>query len=397
MKNKITVIVVDDSAVVRGLITKTLQKNPHIEVVTTAFNGEVGVTYYNKYKPDVVIMDVEMPVMDGITALEKIMADDPTAKVFICSTLSTKNAEITMQALELGAIDCIAKPSASSDLDASTFQTDIIQRILSIGGYRGQNLINAMEETLDLNISNSLPGKIGETGSGNKNDGVSYAPKPKEPLIKDTSKTPLPQMNEVVTLRPIPDKKPYYKILAIGSSTGGPKALFRVLSDIGSTNLPIVITQHMPPTFTTMLAKHIEDNTNFVAREGAEDMLVEPGKVYIAPGGKHMIFEKDSSGLRIKLDDGPAESFCKPSVDVMFRNLVQIYNGNILAVMLTGMGNDGARSSQLLIDHGGVLIAQDEATSVVWGMPGAVAKAGLCHAVLPLDKIGAKVKQLLQG
>lgn len=307
-----------------------------------------------------------------------------------------------MHALELGAADCVAKPTASQEMDASAFQTGLIQRVLSFAGYMGNDLIEAMQETaIDLNpriksneVVTTRPREKPDQTDDKKQ--THTQPKSTAPSVAIKEQTAaLPVMNEKIVLRPMPETKPRYKVIAIGSSTGGPQALFKVLNDLKEASLPIVITQHMPPTFTSMLAQHINRNTPFHAQEAEDGMILENGQIYVAPGGKHMAFEKDKMQIKITLNDGPAENFCKPAVDVMFRSLVKLFGGNILGVILTGMGYDGARSSQLLVDHGGVLIAQDEATSVVWGMPGAVAKAGLCHAVLPVEKIGNKMNAFL--
>ena len=188
------------------------------------------------------------------------------------------------------------------------------------------------------------------------------------------------------------------KVIAVGSSTGGPQALFEVIKSFKDFDIPIVITQHMPATFTKILSEHIQQQTGVPSHEGEEDMLIENGNVYVAPGGFHMhLVKKEDNTVRIHLDDGPAENFCKPSVDPMFRTAIDIYGNKTLGVILTGMGNDGLGGGKVLTEQGGRLIAQDEETSVVWGMPGAVAQAGLCSEVLPLDQIGPWVKKAVLG
>ena len=188
------------------------------------------------------------------------------------------------------------------------------------------------------------------------------------------------------------------EIIIIGSSTGGPKALFKLIEDFKGFDVPIVITQHMPPTFTKILADHIEKNTGIPTHEGEEGMIIEAGHIYIAPGGLHMKFRKGYSGkVMIKLDDSPPVNFCKPSVDPMFNSAIEIFGKKAFGIILTGMGNDGLKGSQNLVEKGGRLIAQDEETSVVWGMPGAVANAGLCSEILPIDKIGPRIRKTVMG
>ena len=187
-----------------------------------------------------------------------------------------------------------------------------------------------------------------------------------------------------------------FDILAIGSSTGGPQALFKVLTSIhGTVRQPIVITQHMPATFTTILAEHISRISGYPAAEGIDGEVIESGRVYVAPGDFHMMIEGSvGSGRKLRLDKSPPENFCRPSVDPMLRSVVRAYGRRVLCVILTGMGQDGLIGSRAVVDAGGTVIAQDEASSVVWGMPGAVAQAGLCSAILPLDQIGSQINKL---
>ena len=205
------------------------------------------------------------------------------------------------------------------------------------------------------------------------------------------SATALHRHKDPLAYRPPPS------IVAIGSSTGGPQALFNVLKHVRGFPIPIVVTQHMPPMFTKILAEHIAQQSGVPTHEGADGMPVENGKIYIAPGGFHMTIVKESGKPVIRLDTGPAENFCKPSVDPMFRSIIEIFGPKILGVILTGMGSDGLNGGKRLVEKNGQLIAQDEATSVVWGMPGAVAKAGICAEILPLDKIGPWIRKTVLG
>jgi len=348
---QITVMLVDDSSVIRAAISRILEKNPHIKIVGSVSDGQMGVTMAASRQPDVIILDVEMPVMDGLTALPEILKKSPKTKVVMCSSLTAKGAETTMKAMKLGAVECLVKPSSAQDVGPSSpFETLLINLVLSLGG-------------------KEIPSAAPSSAVIAKKEAGKFSLSSKPPAYKG---------------------KP--QILAVGSSTGGPQALFQALKDIGPLNIPIVITQHMPATFTTILAKHISEQTGQTAIEGADGMTVEAGKIYIAPGGKHMLFEKRGTNLAVKLDNGPAENFCKPAVDPMLRSLIDIYGERILCMILTGMGQDGLLGARALVEKNGRVVAQDEETSVVWGMPGAVAMDGLCSAVLPLNKIGAWVK-----
>lgn len=344
---KISVVLVDDSSVIRGVLSRILEADQTIEVVGSVSNGQMGVTMAASKKPNVVILDVEMPVMDGLTALPEILKASPETKVIMCSSLTAQGADTTMKAMALGAVECLVKPSSTQETGPnSPFQRDLINLIKGLG--------------LKPKVSAPVPASV-------------------------------PDGPAVATSTSIYNGKP--DILAIGSSTGGPQALFAALKAMGPIDIPVVITQHMPATFTKILAEHICQQTGLTAIEADEGMIVEPGKVYVAQGGKHMLFERDGINLKIKLDDGPMENFCKPAVDPMLRSLIDLYGNRVLFTILTGMGHDGFKGAQLLTEKGGRVIAQDEATSVVWGMPGAVAQAGIASEVLPLDQIGSWLKR----
>lgn len=348
----IKAFIIDDSAVIRSVITRTLNNQDDIKVVGSAINGQEGVDKIKKFDPDVVILDIEMPVMDGITALPLILKEKPGVKVLICSTLSARGADISIRALTLGATECILKPGGASIVSAKDFQEDLVRTIRNVSR---KTRLSHKEKT--------------------------------------TSSTPASKNYTLHHKRPI--LRP--KILAIGSSTGGPKALIDILKDIKNPSLPIVITQHMPKTFTALLAKHITSNCDLPCSEGQEGEAIRPGQVYVAPGGYHMTFVKDGDDTKISLNEGPLENFCRPSVDPMLRSLINIYNNRILFTMLTGMGHDGLHSCKELVQKGGEVIAQDEETSIVWGMPGAVAMEGICTEVLPQDKIAnAITKRMME-
>jgi two-component system chemotaxis response regulator CheB len=338
---------VEDSTVIRSIISRIFEQESDIEIVGQAINGKLGVDQYKALKPDLVLMDIEMPVMNGIDALQEIMNFDPKAKVIMCSTLTVQNAEISIKALKIGAVDTIAKPSNSSEAGQSdAFKQQLIRLVRAFGKIRESQ-------------------KAKDSGAG-----------------------------KAIQLRSAPPLHWKPKVIAVGSSTGGPQALFAFMKGLATIHLPVVITQHMPPTFTTLLAQHISHQAGFECREGANGVALEAGKAILAPGGKHMLFKRHESGqVVVDLNDGPQENFCKPAVDPMFRSLMDHFGGNILSVILTGMGHDGQKGVELINARGGYCVAQDKATSVVWGMPGAVAENGLCSAVLPLSEIAPWVKQ----
>jgi two-component system chemotaxis response regulator CheB len=368
--NQIRVMLVDDSAVVRGFISRILESESGIQVIASVSNGEMGVLSAKRHNPDVVILDIEMPVMDGITALPKILEASPGVKVIMCSTLTVRNAEITMKALQLGATECIAKPSNSGEIHtAEGFRQEIVRIIKTFGKRPGADI------------------------AANKTTATSSSPLLSTNSFVGGKNTALKQKT-AFELRPnLPGSLFRPQVLAIGSSTGGPQALFKLIANFKDLNVPIILTQHMPPTFTQILAQHITQQTGVEALEGANGMPVLPGKVYVAPGGKHMTFARKDLGVEIVINDGPPENFCKPSVDPMLRSAIDMWGGKILTMMLTGMGSDGTPGCRKLVEVGGRVVAQDQETSVVWGMPGSVAINGLCTAVLPLADIGPWVRQ----
>ncbi len=352
----IRVMLVDDSAVIRGLIARTLEADDGIEIVSSMSNGQMAVNNIKKVAPDVVVLDIEMPIMDGMTALPLLLQEKPDAKILICSTLSKKGATTSMRALALGATECLVKPTSTGEISGTgAFQDDLLRLVKGLG--RGRRKQPASIKQKDISLpTTSLDSKKFSL----RNDSHAYRGKP--------------------------------ALIAIGSSTGGPQALFELLKNFKGFDVPTIITQHMPKTFTTILAEHIEKNCGIPCHEAEQDMPVENGHIYVAAGAFHMELKAEQAQIRLNISDAEPEHFCKPSVNPMMRSAIDIYGEKILAVILTGMGNDGQESCQALIDKGGRLIAQDEESSVVWGMPGAVAMAGLCSEVLPLTEIGPWVR-----
>jgi two-component system, chemotaxis family, protein-glutamate methylesterase/glutaminase len=365
------VMIVDDSAVIRGIVARWLGDDPDIEVVTTAGNGEIALKGIKRHKIEVVVLDIEMPVMDGLTALPLMIKEVPGIKVIMSSTLTRRNADVTMRALAQGAVDYMAKPESASRGDASDmFHRELIDKVKTHGA------------TLRSQSPGARPSKVAADNS--KRPGP--ASKPAVSLYG----------NKPVKLRAKSLVAP--RILGVGSSTGGPQALLEFFGTLkNSIKVPIVITQHMPPTFTTILAEHISGVMGADCHEGIDGEEVLPGKVYLAPGDNHMVLKSVGTKTFISLNQGPQVNFCRPSVDPLFDSMAEIYGAASLLVILTGMGHDGRDGSRKVVDAGGTLIAQDEPTSVVWGMPGAVATAGICHQVLPLKKIAPTVLSFFGG
>lgn len=343
------VMVVDDSAVVRGLIAKQLAAEARIEVVCTAANGEVALRELERRQIDIVVLDVEMPVMDGLTALGRIVALYPQVRVIMASTLTRANAEVTLKALNMGASDFVPKPETGLG-GAAAFMAELTGKIVALAPRR-----------------------------------LVTASRPADRPTAFTSPAP-----------PRPARtKP--QVLAIGASTGGPPALLQVFESFrGLTQLPILLTQHMPATFTALLAEQLTRAAGRPCAEGRDGEPVEPGRCYVAPGGWHMTVERDGPFPLIRLNQDPPEHFCRPAVDPMLRSATKVYGGGVVAAILTGMGADGAKGCEAVARAGGRFIAQDEATSAVWGMPAAAAATGLAQAVLPLKEIGPWLRRVME-
>ena len=558
------VLIVDDSAIVRGLVTRMLQEDDDIEVVGSVANGEDALVVMRKeIGIEAVVLDIEMPVMDGLTALPKLLEIDPTVRVIMASTLTKRNADISFQAMTLGAVDYIPKPSSAKDLNVGEgFRAELLDKVKAWAEQRRKMLgseqvryeemhaepapvsetsatspetaatqtpdqipdgddhvdgkqtgngdatapfraeLSAEHQTLHKpgrvqrkrftaelrprpmnqpgrhgpmstrpmpqpqhqqpqpSPANTGEGKVADATTLSRLSGASApATQPRDPgrLIREaaiaagdakaagvgvkpsihpaggavTARTvpvkPAPQRTAPAARSPagapvarakspagaapapvkralmtgqinlLPEKRINVEAIAIGSSTGGPQALFEVLRGLAGVRQPIFITQHMPATFTTILAEHITRLTGLKCQEGQTGMPIQGGQVYLAPGDYHMVIEGRGNSRKIVLNQNPPENFCRPSVDPMLRSLVESYGGNILTAILTGMGQDGMLGGRAVVGAGGMVVAQDEQTSVVWGMPGAAAHAGICSAVLPVGGIAAYIKKFAGG
>jgi len=340
----IRILVVDDSAVIRKVLSDTLAEDRALEVLGTASDGRLALDKIPLLKPDLITLDVEMPVMDGLETLALVRKLYPKLKVIMFSALTERGAAATLDALALGASDYVTKPSqtGSPAVAIERIRIELIPKIKALCGI-------APPEVLRLPQPRS-PSKVRERSNGR------------------------------------------IDIVAIGTSTGGPNALAEVLPKIPyDFPVPIVVVQHMPPIFTRLLAERISFRSAIRVAEGSADALLSPGCAWIAPGDFHMKVAQRGGKRHLHLDQGPRENSCRPAVDVLFRSVVTAYGANVLAVVMTGMGSDGLLGAQEICDAGGEVIIQDEASAVVWGMPGAVRTSGLDDGAYPLDRLAAEI------
>src|SRR5215831_10911422 len=360
------VMVVDDSVVIRGLISRWVGSEPDMVVAASLRTGLDAVNQLDRINPDVAVLDIEMPELDGISALPQLLAKKRNLIVIMASTLTRRNAEISFKALSLGASDYIPKPESTRESAAADiFHHDLIQKIRHLGAKVRRTASPPLVPALERPQPQAKPAPAA----------------PAAPLVRRQFGLTAP------------------RALVIGSSTGGPQALMSLVTDIGAVidRFPVLITQHMPPTFTTILAEHLARSSRRPAAEAVDGEVVKAGRIYLAPGGRHMRVARHGAETVIVLDNGPPVNFCKPAVDPLFTSAIEVWQGATLAVLLTGMGSDGTRGGKEIVAAGGSIVAQDEATSVVWGMPGSAAHAGICAAILPLNQIAPKLIRLFAG
>ncbi|MBY0510629.1 MAG: chemotaxis-specific protein-glutamate methyltransferase CheB [Rhodospirillaceae bacterium] len=350
---EIRVLVVDDSLVIRGLISRHLKDVAGVSVVGSASDGAKALDHVRGGGIDVVILDIEMPVMDGIAALPEMLKIDPALVVIMASTLTTRNAAISLRALRLGAADYIPKPSATSEIyGENDFRRELLEKVLHLGHRRHG-------------------AKVAASSSPAQTQGGKIPP--------------------AISLRARTAQRP--KVLAVASSTGGPNALALFFKNLDKDiALPIFVTQHMPPTFTALLAEHLGRESGWLVKEAAAGDAVLPGRVLIAPGDRHLLVQADG----VKIDAGPRENYCRPAADPMLRSLAALYRGQVLSVVLTGMGQDGLKGCEAVVAAGGTVMAQDEGSSVIWGMPGAVATAGLCTVIGTPDDLARAASRFVK-
>jgi two-component system chemotaxis response regulator CheB len=342
------VLLCDDSAVIRAAMARMLESDPAVTVPVRVANGQLAVEAVKRERFDVVVLDIEMPVMDGLTALPLLLRADPGLRVVMASTLTTRGADIALRALRLGAADYVPKPSVAAIADDS-FKRELLAKVKGLARLRRR------------------------AGGG-----------------------PVAPSRPLTLARPTRRETPL--LLAVGSSTGGPQALFTFVQGLGkNVPVPVIITQHMPATFIPILAEHLTKLGGLPCTEAHDGEALLPGGIHLAPGNRHLLVAGRPGALRIRLSDGPAVNFCRPAVDPMLQSAAATCSGRVLVVMLTGMGHDGRDGTRAVVEAGGVALAQDEATSVVWGMPGAIATAGFCHRVLPLPALAGAALEFLRA
>lgn len=342
------VLLVDDAVVVRKVLSSAIGADPDLEVAATAVNGRIALGKFAATKPDIVLLDIEMPEMDGLEVVRELRKIDAHIPIIMFSTLTERGAAVTLEALGLGATDYVTKPSninGAATLEAIT--GELIPKIRALCRLR------------------ATPG------------------------------SPIPEakhLHPAISIPPHPPLLPPAQVVVIGVSTGGPDTLARVLPSLPADfPVPLLIAQHMPPIFTSMLAARLTSKCALPVRECVSGEPLRPGCALIAPGDFHMVLHAEDGITRVRTHQGPRENFCRPSVDVLFRSVANVYGARTLAVILTGMGQDGLRGCELLRSQGARVYVQDEASSVVWGMPGFVARSGLADKILPLHQIGSEI------
>jgi two-component system chemotaxis response regulator CheB len=342
----VRVLIVDDSVVVRKLLSEAMSSSPEVELAGTASGGAIALAKIPQLNPDVITLDIEMPGLNGIQTLTEIRKLYPKLPVIMFSTLTERGAAITLEALALGASDYLTKPTNSSSLASAMEQvrSELVTKIL------------LLTRSTRRDTSPSCCGHRGMTRNG-------------------TSRI---------------------EILAIGTSTGGPNALAEVIPRLPpDLPVPTVVVQHMPPLFTRMLAERLNSQSQVPVREGENGSRLSPGQVWIAPGDHHMVVTRKGLQSALELNQGPPENSCRPAVDVLFRSVALAYGPNVLAVVMTGMGSDGARGAAHIREAGGEVFVQDEPSSVVWGMPGAVVSSGCADKVCALGEISTEIMRRL--
>lgn len=385
MNNAIRVMIADDSTVTRRILGEAISRESDMMLVGAATNGEEAISLFRSHKPDVALLDVEMPVINGIEALRAIRATGSLAPVVMFSTLTVRGAEATLDALSAGATDYVAKPTGVGHVDKAIefLRTEVIPK-LRLWGTRFKSQREAAAPKVQ---KDAVTIRSAATVTG--------------------IKTPVAQQSAPATSAPAEVKRPIVSgrkrtgpigIIAVGSSTGGPNALADLIGRLpGDLAVPVVIAQHMPPIFTQLLAERLDRCSRLRVREGFDGAVLKPGEVWVAPGDFHMMVARQGTTTVLKTSQAPPENSCRPSVDVLFRSVADVYGGSALAVILTGMGKDGAAACAQLSQQGATILAQDEASSVVWGMPRAVYEAGVADAVVPLNEMHTTILTRLRG
>lgn len=389
----IRILLVDDSEVLRFLYSKALERDAELSVVAMAGDGEDAVSKAHELQPDVILLDLEMPRMDGLTALPHLRNASPDSAIFILSGVNEHYANVAVDALAMGAIECLAKPGADGAEAIQKFHEELRTKIKTVIRQRArieQGHTELRKQAMMAGESQVLP-KDKTTITTRK---LKLYPKPQlATSFTEPSSALMSEREAAIRLRPRTHHA--IKALAIASSTGGPESLIAIFSNLKGKlkDLPIFITQHMPPIFTKALAEHLERYGERPCKEAEDGEIVQPGMIYVAPGDYHLTLRKHGHTVSVRLTKDQPVNSCRPSADPMFASASNVYGPQLLAVILTGIGTDGTQGARVVVDQDGAVIAQDKATSAVYGMPRSVAEAGLCEAVLPLTAIPAEIVQ----
>jgi two-component system chemotaxis response regulator CheB len=350
----------------RRIVRQSIESDPEMEVAGVAANGKIALDMVRQQTPDAITLDIEMPEMDGLQTLRELRARGVTTPVIMFSTLTERGALATLDALAAGADDYVAKPANVGSVQDSMarIRLEVVPKIKALC-WRNKGIRWPVAPQTAHKLASTLPSTI------------TAGPAASAPAV---------------VASPPPTAEQRIDIVAIGTSTGGPNALAEVIPHIPADfPVPIVIVQHMPPTFTRFLAERLTASSPLIVREGVSGTALEPGQAWIAPGDFHMNLRRERGSVRLGIFQAPPENSCRPSVDVLFRSVAEIYRENVLTVVMTGMGQDGLRGCEHVKEAHGQVIVQDEASSVVWGMPGFVAKAGLADCILPLPEIADEI------
>jgi two-component system chemotaxis response regulator CheB len=411
----IRILVVDDSVVIRKLLTATLADVPGMEVVATAALGKIALAKIPQVNPDIVILDVEMPEMNGIETLRLIRKDSPRLPVIMFSTKTERGAAATIEALTCGASDYVTKPSNAGNVlvAMARVRDEMVPKIHALtGGARaaaarvatGPASTSPASKTITLPVATTIGTSTHAMAALSSSPTVPMATLPSPAIAPARQTVPLAVHSKAATtpirLDPAPrpirqtGPRPPVEIIAIGASTGGPNALSMMLAQLPAEfPVPIVIVQHMLATFTRHFAERLASQCQIRIVEATAGDVLQPGHAYIARGDYHLVVERRTGRPNLQLNQDQFENFCRPAVDVLFRSVAQVYGASALAVILTGMGHDGMLGCGAIRDAGGEVLVQDEPSSVVWGMPGFVARAGLANQVMPLDRLGGELRR----
>jgi two-component system chemotaxis response regulator CheB len=361
-------MVVDDAVVVRGLLSRWLSEEPDIEVVACHANGRLAVEDLDRSHPDVVTLDLDMPEMDGLSALPLLLRKRPDLCVLVCSTLTRRNAELSLRCLSLGADDYVLKPHSGSEFSTSLdFRAELLGKIRALGERRRERRLRG-----------------------------TFAMRPAATRLLEEAAKPAPA-------RTLPGFRPYSArrpgVLLVGASTGGPQAVAALLAGLREAidTVPVLVALHMPAIFTTIFAEHLRATCNKPAKEAQDGERLFPGTIYVAPGSAHLLVTLLGGHACVRLDAGPPVNYCRPAVDLLFSSAARVYGAASLAVILTGMGADGTSGGVDIARAGGTVLAQDAGSSAVWGMPGSAVKAGICAGIGDPEQLSRVVRTLVAG